>query len=395
MNLAAVAEGLQAKGHVVTVMTGFPNHPFGRIYDGYGMRPWQWDDVRGVRVLRLPLFPDHSLSAARRALNYGSFALSAMTLGLLNVRSIEADVLYVYLPPLTMAAPAALLGRLLRAPLVYWITDLWPESLNAAGAPIGPRAVRAIRNLEDWAYRRAKTICVNSPGFKHNLIGKGVPAGKIEVVMDWADETLFFPTKPDLSLAQEFGLAGKFNVVYGGNLGAVQCLDTVVLAARLLQDLSDIQFVLIGDGTDEQNLKSRVAEYKLDNVRFVPRQPPEKMHRFFALADVLLVHLKREPIFEMQVPSKITAYLACGRPILCAVPGVAAGIVRDARGGVTCPSEDPPAMAEQIRILHAMPAPEREAMGQAGRQAYLEKYTRSLQVDRIEAILRQAAGGSQ
>jgi glycosyltransferase involved in cell wall biosynthesis len=389
-----MAEGLQARGHQVTVITAFPNHPFGQVYDGYQMRPWQWEEIDGVDVLRLPLFPDHSLSPVRRALGYGSFALSASTLGLVNSYKIKADVMYVYLPPLTVSAPAALFSRLFQAPIVYWITDLWPESLIAAGADIGPRMHRIIRRAEDWAYGKAHTICVNSPGFKENLIGKGIPPDKIKTVVDWADEDMFFPVEPDKDLAQQFGLQGKFNVVYGGNLGTVQRLDTVIEAAKRLDHIDGIQFVLIGDGTEEDDLKRQAAEQQVKNVRFIPRQPMEEIHRFFALADVLLVHLKRDPVFRMQIPSKTMAYMACGRPILCAVPGSAATVVHEAGAGIICPSEDPVAMADSVHQLHEMPKAERESMGERGRQAYLANYTRQVQVDRVERILKQASGSN-
>lgn len=395
INLAAMANDLQTKGHKVMVITGFPNHPLGRIYEGYKIQPWQWDDVRGVKVLRLPLYPDHSRSLARRMLNYGSFALSAATLGSFLSYNFKPDIMFTYFAPLTVGAPAAILSLLHRIPMVYWITDLWPENLHAGGARIGPGMYRTIRKVEDWGYRQAKTICVDSPGFKHNLIEKGVPSHKIHVVVEWADEDLFFPTKYDENLAQQFGLAGKFNIIYGGTLGPVQGLGTVIDAARLLQDLENMQFVFIGDGNDEENLKRQVSEYALQNVRFIPRQPPEDIHRFFALADVLLVHLKRKPIFELQLPSKIIAYLACGRPILCAMSGSAAKIVHDAGAGVFCRSEDPQAMAEQVRTLYAMSKSEREAMGQRGRQTHLHNYTRTVQVNRIEEILKRVAGVSQ
>jgi glycosyltransferase involved in cell wall biosynthesis len=391
-NLAAMAEDLQSKGHRVTVITGFPNHPFGKVYSGYKIRPWQWEEIRGVRVLRLPLFPDHSTSSIRRAFNYGSFALSASTLGVLHSLDLKTDVLYVYLPPLTMSIPAVILRRLLKAPIVYWITDLWPESLTAARSNLDSRMYRLIWNIANWAYANAETICVNSPGFRRNLIRKGVLEDRIRVVYDWADEDLFFPVQPDANLSQSTGLTGKFNVVYGGNLGTVQGLETVLAAAEQLVDVSDIQIVFIGDGNAEQELKQQVADKHLSNVRFIPRQPMEEIHRFFALADVLLVHLKRKPIFELQIPSKTIAYLACGRPILCAVPGAAATVVREAGAGIVCPSEEPRAMAESIRELYMMPRAKREAMGQRGRQAYLQKYTRQVQVDRVERILKEAVG---
>ncbi len=392
INLAALAEDLQREGQEVTVITGFPNHPFGRIYDGYRMRPWQWDNVKGVHVLRVPLFPDHSLSVIKRALSYSSFALSATLIGSFLTRKNNVDVIFVYLPPLTIGVPATLLKRIHHAPIVYWMTDLWPENLVSAGIHLRPHIYNMIRYVEDWVYNRGKVICVNSPGFIHNLTNKGVDPKKLHVVTDWADENIFFPTEYDEELANQFGLSGKFNVIYGGNLGKVQGLEVVVEAAQLLKDLKDVQFVFIGDGTESEKLKQQVAEYKLQNVVFIPRQPIEQIHRFFALADVLFVHLKREPVFEIQTPSKIIAYLACGRPILCAMHGVSRKIIEDAKAGVVCPSENPQALAEQVRYLYNMPRSKCEQMGQNGRQAYLANYTRKIQVSRLENIVKEVVG---
>jgi glycosyltransferase involved in cell wall biosynthesis len=391
LNLATLAEDLQDRGHDVTVITGFPNHPFGRVYEGYRIKLWQWDNVRGVKVLRVPLFPDHSLSLIQRAVNYSSFALSATLTGSLLTRRLKADVIFVYLPPLTIGMPAAFLSRLHHASVVYWMTDLWPENLIAAGAQLKPFIYNFIRYIENWVYNQGKIVCVNSPGLIDNLMGKGVDHKKIEVVPDWADENIFFPTKYDEDLACQFGLSEKFNIIYGGNLGKVQGLEVVVEAAQSLQDLKDVQFVFIGDGTESEKLKKRVSECALRNVIFIPRQPPEQIHRFFALADVLYVHLKREPVFEMQIPSKIIAYLACGRPVLCAVHGVAAKIVQDASAGVFCTSEDALILSTKVRYLYEMPRSELEKMGQNGRQAYLAEYTRKIQVSRVENILKKAA----
>lgn len=392
-NLAAMATDLHGKGHEILVITGFPNHPHGRIYDGYRMKLWQWDELHGVRILRLPLLPDHSISKVRRVLNYGSFALSAITLGIFQSHGFIPDVIFAYYAPLTMGVTAAGFKFLLKAPLAYWITDLWPENLQAAGVRLKERAYGMIRAFEDWGYRQADMICVDSPGFKSNLIDKGVPTHKVHVVPEWADEHLFFPEEPNKILAQEYGLAHKFNVIYGGNLGTVQGLGVILEAALHLQDLKDLQFVFIGDGNDMENLKRQSVVYGLANVKFISRQPMEKIQKFFALANVLLVHLKRKAIFELQLPSKIIAYMACGRPILCAVPGAAAKIVRDAGAGVFCPSEDAEAMSAQVRELHSMPTEKRENMGKNGRKAFLSKYTRQASVNKIESILLSMVNG--
>lgn len=386
-NLAALAEDLTVLGHEVLVVTGFPNHPFGRIYDGYRMQPWHWETARGFRILRLPLYPDHSRSAVRRLLNYGSFMLSAATLGLWHSRRFQADVVLAYYAPPTMGWIANSFRKRNKAPLVYWITDMWPENFRAAGLKINDRFYKQLRRLEDWSYKQADVICVDSPGYHSNLIGKGVAANKIEVITEWADDTLFFPVDRATTLGEQFGLAGKFNVIYGGNLGQVQHLDAAIKAACLLRDLEDFQMVFIGDGNDLMHLQAVTGEYGAENVKFIAHQPMNEMRNFFAWADVLLVHLQRSPIFELQLPSKVLAYMACSRPILAAVSGTVAKIVQEAQAGLCCPPENPQAMAEQIRTFYAMSQSERDRMGEHGRQAYLHKYSRQTQVKRLETVL--------
>ena len=382
-----LAKDLVSRGHRVISITGLPNYPQGRIYPGYHQRPWQWEEVDGVRVLRLPLYPDHSRSVERRSLNYLTFAASASLLGPLLCG--PADVMWVYHPPLTVGIPAWWIGLLRRVPFVYEIQDMWPETLAATGMMPSQKVARWVSRLARFVYRRAAAITVISPGFKRNLVDKGVPPEKIHVIPNWADEDIYHPVLRDEALAAEHGLAGRFNVVYGGNMGAAQELQNVIEAATLLRDLPEVQFVFIGDGVDRDTLYQMVRERKLENVRFLGRQPAPEMPRFYALADVLLVHLKRDPLFEITIPSKTLVYLACGRPILGVVSGDPADVIREAGAGVICPQEDPAALARTVRELYAMPAEQREAMGRSGWQAFLANYTRRVLVERYEALLRQ------
>lgn len=390
-NLAAIAHYLQTRGHDVVVVTGFPNHPLGRIYAGYSMRWRQWDEVQGVPVLRLPLFPDHSLSAIRRGWHYLSFALVAATLGAWLTRRFAFDVLLVYLPPLTNWLPASVLARLHGARLVYWESDLWPEALLATGARLPGSIRRLIERLDRRAHAKTFKICLNSAGHARRLQAKGVESSRIAIVGDWADETLFFPVEADRQLAEMHGLDGKFNIVYGGSFGPAQDLRTVLEAAALLNGIPNVQLVLIGDGEEEPSLRAFVHERSLDNVRILSRQPMDQMRHFFAIADVLLAHLSPAPHFDLQIPSKLMAYMACSRPILCAIRGCAAEIVRDADAGFCCEPGDPSAIADATRELYRMPASRRTRMGNNGRETYLRRYTLEAQASTMEAVLLDAS----
>lgn len=380
---------LAARGHSVTAITGFPNYPQGRVYPGFRQRLWQREEMNGVRVVRLPLFPDRGRSAWKRAANYLSFAASAAVLG--PALSGPADVAWVYHPPLTVAIPALSLSWLRRVPFVYEVQDMWPETLPATGMVSNPRLLSAVRRFADLAYRHAAAITVISPGFRENLIEKGVPAEKIHVIPNWADEEVYRPLPRDPALAAAHGLEGRFNVIFAGNMGPAQALSTAVEAASQLRDLPAVQFVFIGDGLDVPELQRMVEARGLDNVRFLGRQPAERMPEFLALGDALLVHLRRDPLFEITIPSKTLSYLACARPVICGVAGDAAEVVRDAGAGIVCPPEDPAALADSVRRLYAMAPEERERMGRDARAAFLGRYTRRVLVDRYEALLREVA----
>lgn len=388
-NLASIAEDLQRSDHHVTVITGFPNHPFGSVYDGYRQSIRQWDEVRGVEVLRLPLYPDHSLSSLRRLLHYGSFALSAATTGAWSTRGRAFDVIVVYLPPWTNWLPIRVLEAVHGAPLVYLVSDLWPEAFSSIGRDLKPWQHRLLQRLVESTTRRAAAICVNSPGFKPVFIGRGVPEDNLEIVHDFVDEDTFFPTEPEQELARAFGMEDKFNVMYGGNLGAAQGLETLLGAARRLADIDDLQFVFIGDGTAEASLKEQAEERELANVRFIDRQPMSQMHRFFALADCLVLHLVPSPLYRLQLPSKTIAYLACGRPIVCGVAGAAADVIEEAGAGLCCPPGDAEAMAQAVRRMYELPAERRKRLGENGREAFLSKYRRATQTKRVERILQR------
>ncbi len=386
-----LARGLTERGHDVVVVTGFPNYPAGRLYPGTHLRLWRWDTLDGIRVLRLPLYPDHSRSAVRRMINYGSFAITAALLG--SVLSGPVDAIFAEHPPLTIGLAGWVLGRVRRAPFLFAVNDLWPESVEATGMVRSRKLLNWMGRLERFVYKRAAAIAVISPGVKVNLIGKGVPPDKVHVVPHWADESLYRPVPPDPELAQSLGMAGRFNVVFAGQLGLAQGLDVVLDAAEELSDLADVQFVLVGDGTDADRLRQVAGERGLDNVRFVGRQPAEQIPHIFAISDVLFVHLRDEPLFRITIPSKTIAYMACGRPVLMAVDGDATDLIREARAGVTCRNGNAKDLAETVRRLHAMPKKALEEMGRSGRDAFLASYSRGVLLDRYEVILSAMSRG--
>lgn len=385
------ARELVRQGFEVEVLTGFPNYPGGKLYPGYRMRWLQREVIDGVRVTRVPLYPSHDQSAIRRILNYVSFAASALFYGLFAIR--RCDVMYAYHPPLTVGIAASLIRLCRRIPVVYDIQDMWPDTLRATGMIRNARVLGAVDTVCRWVYRCVDHIVVLSPGFKRLLIERGVPAHKIDVICNWADEVSL--SAPVGTLPDTFPGPDRFRLVFAGNMGKAQALGTVLDAAALLQTSeSRVSFVFIGGGVEVDSLKRRAAESGLCNVTFIPPVPMAEVGTLLDAADALLVHLRRDPLFTITIPSKTQAYMSVGKPLLMAVDGDAADLVRESGGGVVAASEQAEAIAEAAQSLAALSSEARSAMGRRAQAYYRERLALGVGVARFGDIFRRLATGS-
>lgn len=362
----AFASELRRQGHEVQVITGFPNYPGGRFYPGYRIRSLQREVIDGVEVCRVPLYPSHDGSGLKRALNYISFAASSCLFGIFAAR--KADVIYAYHPPLTVGMSAAFIGMFRRTPVVYDIQDMWPDTLKATGMLNNPRALALIGRICSWVYRRARSLVVLSPGFRDLLLARGVPPEKISVIYNWCDEaTLRTPGSPDVPECMK----GRFNVVFAGTMGRAQALDAVIEAAARVASVNPaIQFVLVGGGVDVDRLKLLASKVSPSNVVFIPRVPMSEVGSILSAADVLLVHLRDDPLFAITVPSKTQAYMAVGRPIVMAVRGDSAALIRASGCGEAVSPENSVEIADAVLRMSTMSPEDRLRMGQRGADWY-------------------------
>ncbi len=383
----AFAQELVRQGHEVEVLTGYPNYPGGRIYPGYRMRMFQREKIGGVDILRIPSYLSHDRSGLRRLFAYVSFALSAACWGVFKVR--RPDVVHVYQGAATLALPAMVLRLLRGVPYVLDVQDLWPESVTGSGMlrfPLGESLLHVWCGL---TYKLAARIVVLSSGYKRAITGRGTPASKIEVVYNWCDESQLGVSESIPGATSAFFREGCFNVVYAGNMGKLQALDTVIRAAEILkEDVPGVQFILVGDGVELTRLKEAVASLKLTNVRFVPRQAPEQIGAILHQADLLLVHLSDTPLSRVGIPQKTQAYLAAGRPILMAMRGNGAELVVNAHAGMSCEPEQPESIAAAIRVIVNMPSGERRAMAERARRFYETELSFSVGTARMHSVFR-------
>jgi colanic acid biosynthesis glycosyl transferase WcaI len=387
-----LAKWLQNRGHEVTVLTGFPNYPTGRLYDGYRLRPWQWDVVEGVRLLRVPLYPSHDQSATRRSLNYLSFAASAALVGL--PKTGDVDVVYAMATPPTIGVPP-LIGRLLRGtPYLFNVTDIWPDAVADSGMVGRPRLLRTVNWLLDRlcrvVYGGAASVTAISEGYKHILVERGLSEERVHAVYNWVDEDLMKPVARDQALAAKLGLAGRFNFIYAGNLGPLQGVETVIRAAAHVQHEPEIQIVIVGTGQLDAELRALARSLGLGNVTFTGRFEQREMPSLYAAADVLLIHLNDRPFLRATVPSKTQVSMAVARPTLIAACGEAAEIIERAGGGVVCPPQDEHALARAMLQMYRLSREEREAMGNRARRYYAERMSLDVGARRIEDLLAEA-----
>jgi glycosyltransferase involved in cell wall biosynthesis len=257
----------------------------------------------------------------------------------------RADVIYAYHPPLTVGMTASLLRLLRRIPVVYDIQDMWPDTLRATGMLSNPRALKVVDAVCRWVYRRVDRIVVLSPGFKRLLLERDVPENKVDVIYNWADEATL--VAPQGGLPMTFPGPEKFRILFAGNMGKAQALDTVLDAARLLQQRgSRVCWVMLGGGVEVDRLKQRATDMQLNNLVFLPRVPMSEVGAYLSAADALLVHLRKDPLFEITIPSKTQAYMAVGKPILMAVNGDAADLVSRSGSGLVAESENAESLAD-------------------------------------------------
>jgi len=390
IRMLELAQYLAMQGHQVTVITGFPNYPTGVVYPHYRRKVYQREQVGDVAVVRTYLLTTtRRRSFGPRLMNYLSFMVTSVFGGLVAGRH---EVIYVYSPPLFVGVSAWILSGLYRIPFVIEVNDLWPQAPIALGMLRNKMLIRFTEGLERFVYAKAHRIFLYSRRMRQALIGKGVPEEKTEIHPLWIQTDLFrpHPQRETNAVRAEYGLDGRFVVMYAGNIGLAQGMGTVIECARLLKGHSDIVFVLIGEGAEKASLMRRVEEQGLGNVVFIPQQPVNVIPRFLSAADALLVHLVPAPHRLGTIPAKVLAYMSVGRPILMAAEGESADLIQRSGSGVVAEPGNPEAMAEAILRLYNDPGV-REVMGRKGREYAVAHFDRRKLLRQLERRLVEIA----
>jgi len=370
------------RGHEVTILTGYPNYPSGKVFPEFREKPSAYAKFGAANIVRVPLLPRGS-GALRLFLNYLSFVLSASLLGAWRLRGMTFDIIFVFEPsPITVGLPAVLLRRLKRVPLAFWVLDLWPETLEAIGVVRSFTILKLVGGLVSFIYNRSDLVLAQSRSFIPQIRKYSRGDIKVEYFPSWSDSVFDFSS---VTAASEVPAGGDFfNVMFAGNMGDAQDFPAILDAVEILKDEKKIRWLVVGDGRAAEWVRSEIDKRRLGECfLLLGRHPVDRMPSFYKHADALLVSLKDTPIFGMTIPGKLQSYLASGIPVLAMLNGEGAGIVRGSGAGLSCPAGDSEALAAAVLELAEMPADVRKEMGARGLALSKTEFDRETLISRL------------
>jgi len=379
-----LAIALKDKGHQVTVLTGIPNYPTGKVYEGYSWWKKRRENMHGVEIVRVPLFVRRESKSWQLAINYFSFVLSGCLMAPWMLRKKQFDVVFTFeVSPVTVGIPALMMAKLKKVPMLFWVQDLWPETLAATGAIRSPRILNAVSFMVKKIYHGCDAVLVQSRSFIEPVVSVGAERSKLRYFPNWA-ESLYQPVQLSASAAEREDVPSDgFVVMFAGNLGAAQSLDTIIAVAEVLKN-EPIYWVFLGDGRRRVWLENMVADKQLDKVMVLGSRPMESMPAYFSLADAMLVTLKDDPVMATTIPGKVQSYLACGKPVIGALNGAGASVIDESKAGYSVPSDDVEALTQAVLRMSALSEAERKSMGQAARCYYQQHFDRDMLVGQLE-----------
>ncbi len=375
---------LARRGHKVEVMTAIPDYPEGKFREGYGVFRKRKETVNGVTIRRSMIIPRGNGSPVRLALNYLSYTFFAGAKAFLHGIKKKYDIILVHeTSPVMVGIPAVIIKKLSKTPILFWVLDLWPESLSAAGGIHNNTILGAFEKITKNIYNNSKKILIGSKGFETSIVDKGIDPEKIIYFPYWRDEVTPSESElPDLP-------AGGFNIMFTGNMGEAQDFPHVLEAANRLREYKDIHFILVGDGRKREWIEKFIADNNLHNVFLPGRFPIDMMPRFYEQADLLFMALKDSPIFRLTVPAKIQSYMAAGKPILAMISGEGANLIKDADCGWTVDAEDTDALVNTILKLYRTNGEDLAKKGINGLEYSNHHFRFSDCVDRLEDIISE------
>lgn len=378
---------LKKRGYDVTVLTGIPNYPEGKFYSNYSIFKNRKQTINGVKVYRALLFPRWNGKGIKLPLNYFSWAFFASIKAFFLGLTCKFDVIIVHEPsPITQGFPAIIIKKMQKIPLYFWVLDLWPESLTSAGGIKNKYVLNFFTRIVKFIYKNSDKILISSKGFRDSICEKGNFENKLIYFPNWAEDII---SKGDLNYTIP-RLPEGFKIIFAGNIGTSQDMESLMKTALLLKENSNIKFLIIGDGRERKYVEEYIVKNELEKTVFVlGKFPIETMSAFFDKADALLVTLKDELIFNITVPAKIQAYLSAKKPILAMINGEGASLINNVNCGIAVPAAAATKLKEAILNLYHLPSQERVQMGNNGFEFFNQNFTLEKCMNNLELIISE------
>lgn len=386
--LYELSEDLVEKGYRVTVVTGFPKHYLSTIDQKYKGRLFLYEKMNGIKLIRLFSIPFIRYIPIIRG--FDQFLISAVII-LGGIISGKQDVILTYSPPLPLGISAYLLGKIKKAPFIFNVQDIFPQSVIDLGLLKNKTLIKISELMEKFVYKKAFYITVHSEGNRENIISKNVDPDKVVTIHNWVDTDFIKPTINKNNIFREKnGLDKKFIVSFAGVMGFAQDLDIIIQCAELLRSYKDILFLLIGDGIKKEGLEKKATDLKLNNVKFLPLQPKEVYPLILDASDICLVTLNKNVITPV-VPSKLLSIMASGRPVVASMNlnGDSPKIIKAARCGFYVEAGNPEQLSEAILKLYHNSAL-RDGFGRNGREYAEKHFSRKICIENYEKLFIKA-----
>ena len=380
-----LAFDLAKRGHEVTVLTGLPNYPKGKIYKNYGIFKKRKEVLNGVKIIRSLVIPRGKGNGLMLALNYFSWAFFASFRAGILALFHKYDAIIVHeTSPITQGFPALVVKIIQAIPIYFWVLDLWPESLQSAGGINNKWVLGFFTSITKLMYNHSEKILISSRGFEESILKQGNYARKLEYFPNWAEDV--FSEKKQVIIPS---LPDGFIVMFTGNIGEAQDFDHVMQATLLLKEEKEIKFVFIGDGRKKAWVDDFIQSNKLQDTVFTPGHfPIASMPAFLDQANVMLLSLKDDYIFSLTIPAKLQFYMSAGKPIVAMINGEAGSMIEQVHCGLSGPAGDYQALVENIKKLKEKDTIELNQLGRNGHDYYKKHFTLDTCMDHLCSLLK-------
>lgn len=379
-----ICEGLVEKGHEVEVLTGLPNYPYGKLFEGYSFFSRGVKEYKNIKINRCYLIERGQNSSIKLALNYTSFVISSL-FHIPKLITRNFDNIFVFqISPITSAIPAIILSKLKKIPSSIYIQDLWPETFYSIININNKKIQKILKKICISIYNAFDQIMIASEGYKKILVDAGIDESKIVYLPQWAED-IYSEVNTEKVINKS---DGDFIVTFAGNIGKAQSVDTIIEAANLCKENKNIKWTILGDGSEFENIKLLVEKYNLkDTVSLLGRKPSSDMPKYFSQSDALIVTLKDTDILRITLPAKVQSYMASGKPILGGISGAGMNVIKESNCGLVSEAEDAKRLCENAVELYNMTQTERDILGSNGKTYFKDNFERDMLLNRLERYL--------